>query len=242
MKKLIVFLITSFIFINLSAQNNSLEWIRGNWKGTGFQTNNNSTWNIILDFEYPDNILEIRYPSLNCGGNWKLLSNEGSKAEFVEIITDGKTNCIDGSKIVITYIDEEHIQVSWFSKYIKGVDAYAALSRTKPVWLNGMWTGKGFQPNMKDVWSVKFTYNEKGNSAIIKYPSLGCEGEWEMIENRGNQVVFIEKINIGKSKCVDGSKIIVSKIDNNYINVTWVSSQISGVDAYATLTKDTGIK
>ena len=166
-----------------------------------------------------------------------MLNVSGDRAEFVEIITEGKTNCIDGSRIVISKIDDSYIHVSWFSKNIQGVDAYAVLSRSVPAWLKGSWTGLAYQTDNKSTWFVNFVYNEKGNFAKIVYPSLNCSGNWIVEEMKGDKVIFKEIIVSGKPYCIDGSKIVVSKIDDNYISVAWFSSYIDGVDAYATLRK-----
>jgi len=229
---LLIYVFTSF------SQIKSPDWLRGNWYGNGFQTDNNAFWPIEVQFDNSDEVIKITYPSLNCGGNWKLISVDGNKADFVEMISEGKTNCIDGSRIVLSRINEENIHVTWFSPHISGADAFAVISRKKPEWLNGKWDGRGFQPQGgKSLWSVNFSYNSKTDEAQVSYPSLACSGNWKMVSNEANRVIFKEVITIGKESCIDGSEIIVHKIDDKFISVTWLSANKKQPDAFSTLEK-----
>jgi hypothetical protein len=64
------------------SKSNSTAWIKGTWEGTGYQTDDRSTWAILL--KAGEKGFAIDYPSLNCGGRWKLISLTASRARFRE--------------------------------------------------------------------------------------------------------------------------------------------------------------
>ena len=234
--KIQLFLLIIFISSSIYAQNNSIEWINGSWEGIGYQTNNQHRWSV--KFEYDKNSKEaiISYPSLECSGVWEFVSMEKNKAVFTEKITKGKSNCITGSKIVVNKINEEYIAVSWFSEYIEGVDAYAALRKNSlPKWLEGKWTGVGYQPVGNSTWEVELNYSMTEEYAEINYPSLKCSGKWKLTFSNNNRAEFIEQITEGTDKCVELSRIVVTKIDDEYIQVSWFSQHFEGMDAIVTL-------
>ena len=238
MKKLTLLLGILFLFISSSifAQNNSIEWLNGSWEGIGYQTNNQHRWSV--EFEYDKNSQEatISYPSLQCSGVWEFVSMEKNKAVFTEKITKGKSNCIDGSKIVINKINEEYIGISWFSQYIEGVDAYAALKiNSLPKWLEGKWTGVGYQPVGNSTWDIELNYSMTEKFTDINYPSLKCSGKWALTFSNNNRAEFIEQITEGTDRCVELSRIVVTKIDDEYVQVSWFSEHFEGIDAVVTL-------
>lgn len=98
------------------AKEPDMSWIQGEWAGTGFQTDTPevSTWTISFYADLKNNAYSISYPSLNCSGEWKLITGDAQKALFKETITDGLEYCMDGGKIIITKVDENHISYSYF--------------------------------------------------------------------------------------------------------------------------------
>src|SRR3989442_1766691 len=66
----------------LSAQTKSKNWIKGTWEGTGYQTDDQSTWTMRLIAR--GRRFSIEYPSLNCGGRWQLVSLNSYRAQFRE--------------------------------------------------------------------------------------------------------------------------------------------------------------
>lgn len=77
-------------------------WLHGNWEGTGYQTDDNSTWPMRLTItKGPRRTFLIEYPSLNCGGRWKLLSASRSSARFREVLDHGQDKCTDKGVVVI---------------------------------------------------------------------------------------------------------------------------------------------
>ena len=78
-------------------------WLRGVWEGTGYQTDDDSTWTMKLTVTRTrrGRVYSIDYPSLNCGGRWKLLSMNRNVARFRELISRGQDKCTNNGLVVI---------------------------------------------------------------------------------------------------------------------------------------------
>ncbi len=100
-------------------------WLRGLWKGTGYQLNNRTTWSILFN----SNTHSVDYPSLACGGSWKLISSTANKAYFRETITYGKGFCLDQGKVVITKIDKKFITYSYFYPNDTTISSFSTLMK-----------------------------------------------------------------------------------------------------------------
>src|SRR3712207_2433192 len=74
-------------------------WLRGEWAGTGYQSDDDSTWAMRLTVSKNGYVVE--YPSLGCGGSWKLVSISGGRAVFRERITKGVEKCAPRGNVVI---------------------------------------------------------------------------------------------------------------------------------------------
>jgi hypothetical protein len=218
------------------SQLQSTAWLDGNWKGLGFQPGNGTTWQAKLSFSEALSEASIYYPGLKCSGSWDIMTIKNKQITFTEVITEGKQQCVNGSKIVVTALGETYIHVAWFSDYIEGVDAYAVLKRDIS-FLNGRWIGIGFQTNNGHTWQTVFEFNDSQKTANIYYPDLNCKGKWLFVGFDGVHAVFEEQITDGKNNCIDGSTIYVSRVDNDYINVAWNTNFIDDIDAYAVLKK-----
>src|SRR5712691_6233716 len=92
---LLVFVISSAVI----AQKKSSGWIRGSWDGTGYQNDDKSTWAMTLIAR--GRTFSINYPSLNCGGHWKLISINASRARFREVLDRGQDKCSDKGKVIV---------------------------------------------------------------------------------------------------------------------------------------------
>jgi len=109
-----------------------VQWLQGRWKGMGFQTDIESTWTIELNAYMEGGQVLIDYPSIPCGGVWKLKSADDCRAEFVEHITSGKNRCRDLGKLIITYIDANHVSYTYFATdgLTPVLNGYSTLVRT----------------------------------------------------------------------------------------------------------------
>lgn len=93
-----------------------LKWLEGEWLGTGYQLDaySNSTWPIELNINLDKKTCQINYPTLDCSGKWQLVNGNYHSATFMEKITEGKTKCYSGGKLVLTLVDENHLSYSFF--------------------------------------------------------------------------------------------------------------------------------
>ncbi|MCK5536944.1 MAG: hypothetical protein KAI79_08965 [Bacteroidales bacterium] len=115
-------------------------------------------------------------------------------------------------------------------------NSYSQHKNTK--WLDGKWVGVGFQPeaSSNNAWDICLNYNYSSKSIKITYPSFPCGGHWKLQEADKNKAVFIEYITTGKTKCQSNGKVIVTKIDDNFISVSYFYPGLAdGVVSFSTL-------
>lgn len=82
-------------------------WLRGEWAGTGYQTDTDNTWTMKLTAK--GRTYAVEYPSLECGGRWRLLSLTRSRAIFRETITRGTERCAQGGRVVINRLSPRQL-------------------------------------------------------------------------------------------------------------------------------------
>jgi hypothetical protein len=87
-------------------------WLRGEWAGTGFQTDSNDTWAMTLDARGRGYTVE--YPSLECGGRWTLLSLSRRRAVFRETIIKGADKCAQRGRFVVERLNSRQLGY-WYS-------------------------------------------------------------------------------------------------------------------------------
>lgn len=124
MKNIIIHLIVFITIIGTSCSTTKqvtslekqLKWLEGEWLGTGYQLDayGQSTWPIELDINLDKKTCQANYPSLSCSGKWQLIKGNHHSATFKEIITEGKTKCYNGGRLVLTLVDEHHLSYSFF--------------------------------------------------------------------------------------------------------------------------------
>ncbi len=128
MKKKRILTLLALFPLFLSAQTGP-EWMDGKWQGIGYQLNTQSTWSIDFWGRSAENEFSIQYPSLKCGGNWKLNAFDETQAWFKEEIEFEKMNCLDLGTIVITRINENHITFTYFNPISKALEAFSTLEK-----------------------------------------------------------------------------------------------------------------
>lgn len=103
-------------------------------------------------------------------------------------------------------------------------------------WLKGTWHGTGYQPIDGESWSVKL--QSDGKKMYIDYESLKCGGEWKLVKKTKKSAEFVEEISMGETSCDQGGQIIVHRIDERFISVSYFLPQlVDGVVATAVLDK-----
>lgn len=113
----------------VSAQTKSSSWIRGTWEGTGYQTDDKSTWTMVLKAQ--GRRFTIDYPSLSCGGRWKLISINASRARFRERLDHGADKCADRGTVTIQRINRNQLLFFYSYQGDKRITASAILNRKR---------------------------------------------------------------------------------------------------------------
>lgn len=112
-----------------AAQSKSNSWIKGIWEGTGYQTDDKSTWEMVL--KAGGKRYAIDYPSLSCGGRWKLISLSASRARFRERLDHGQDKCADSGNVLIQRLNRNQILFLYSNQGEKALTASAILNRKR---------------------------------------------------------------------------------------------------------------
>ncbi len=104
-------------------------WLRGEWAGTGYQTDSESTWPMVLTFRRGRYTAE--YPSLECAGRWRLLSVSGTRAVFRETITKGAEKCSPRGRVVIERLNARQLGYRYSHQGSEDYVASAILNRRR---------------------------------------------------------------------------------------------------------------
>ena len=104
-------------------------WLRGEWAGTGYQVDSESTWAMVLKFRRGRYTAE--YPSLECAGRWRLLSVNGTRAVFRETITAGAERCAPRGRVVIERLNARQLGYRYSYQGSKDYVASAILNRRR---------------------------------------------------------------------------------------------------------------
>ncbi|HVF57741.1 MAG TPA: hypothetical protein VM934_16430 [Pyrinomonadaceae bacterium] len=110
-------------------QGRSRAWLNGNWEGTGYQIDTDSTWTMRLRVR--GRRFSIEYPSLNCGGRWTLLGINSTRARFREKIASGRGECADKGNVVIEKLSGRQVAFRYSYPGTSEVSASAILNRKK---------------------------------------------------------------------------------------------------------------
>jgi hypothetical protein len=132
-------LLLAFIIFTVNAiavaPTKSHSWIRGVWDGTGYQIDDKSTWPMTLIAR--GRTFSINYPSLNCGGHWKLISINSSRARFREVLDHGQDKCSDKGNVLIQRLNRNQIAFLYSYRKTREISASAILNRRLDVSING---------------------------------------------------------------------------------------------------------
>ena len=104
-------------------------WLRGEWAGTGYQIDSESTWAMVLTFRRGWYTAE--YPSLECAGRWRLLSANRTRAVFRETITKGAEKCAPRGRVVIERLNARQLGYRYSYQGSKDYVASAILNRRR---------------------------------------------------------------------------------------------------------------
>lgn len=102
-------------------------WLRGEWMGTGYQVDTDSTWPMVLNFSRGRYTVE--YPSLECAARWRLLSVSRTRAVFRETVTKGVERCAQSGRIIIERLNARQLGYRYSYRGSKDFSASAILNR-----------------------------------------------------------------------------------------------------------------
>lgn len=115
------------IVISLSSCSSN-KWVYGTWTGIGKQVDN-ATWEVKLNVTENEEF-KIEYPSLSCGGSWKITGNSKSSSKsnstgktvrleliMLETIEFGTQNCDQGVEVRLSQTDDPNkIKATYYLK------------------------------------------------------------------------------------------------------------------------------
>ena len=102
-------------------------WLDGTWVGTAYQTNDNTTWTMRLDARRGKFTAE--YPSLDCGGEWRLVRLTRWRATLTEIITRNPDRCEPRGNVRLLRLGSGQILYLYSYKDSPKIIASAVLNR-----------------------------------------------------------------------------------------------------------------
>ncbi len=129
MLKFISALALSFSLAVTGFSQNKNAWIFGTWEGKGYQTDTDTTW--TMRFTIKGNKYLIEYPSLKCGGEWKLISINAKEARFRERINFGIDECTNNGLVIIQRLSHRQIIFLYKNQGAREVTASAVLNRER---------------------------------------------------------------------------------------------------------------
>lgn len=109
-------------------------WLSGTWIGIGYQTDDNSTWAMKLTITPPKNgrrKFSIDYPSLNCGGRWKLLKTSQHKLVFREQLSFGQERCANNGRVWLERVNRKQVLYWYSNQGTRQITASAVLNRQR---------------------------------------------------------------------------------------------------------------
>ncbi|MBC7929481.1 MAG: hypothetical protein H7Z38_02840 [Rubrivivax sp.] len=121
----LLFALTSVAF----PQSKGRTWLRGTWEGTGYQIDDNSTWTMSLKVSGRRFLIE--YPSLGCGGEWRLSSIGSRRARFRERLSHGVDVCSNEGTVVVERLSATQVVFLYYRKGERVVSSSAVLNKKR---------------------------------------------------------------------------------------------------------------
>jgi hypothetical protein len=113
----------------IEAQTKSQSWLRGTWEGTGYQIDDQIIW--PMRFIARGRRFSIEYPSLSCGGSWKLIYVNATEARFKERLTHGKETCTDNGNVTIRRLSNKQIVYLFSNSGTHDISASSILTKNR---------------------------------------------------------------------------------------------------------------
>ena len=141
-----------------------------------------------------------------------------------EPIYSNGTNFGEVQITIIAYATSDEIQNSINIRNSTGVDKTpieSKKSKTTRQGFYGKWSGY-IMSNLSGTTKVIITISSTGQSKML-FPTLRCESDLVIKSKDISYVSFKQILNYGSPRCVNGTKVLLEKIDDNKINVEQIS-------------------
>ena len=92
-------------------------------------------------------------------------------------------------------------------------------------WLDGTWIGIAYQVGTDDACKVVFKSEAIRQSFKVDYPSINCQGDWELIQSDDQKASFRQKIPHHSESCNQESLVVITKISDDYVTYSSFFSQ-----------------
>jgi len=191
-----------------------------------------------------DNICgSIDFRDLQCGGDLKYIGQKDNGFLFMEKLKYGR--CVEGCYIWMnsdgtqykefcanretgsgSLINEGEILQTIESEKKRDKDTNSQGIKEATSNFEGTWTGTGNQDNGSS-WTIKITITP--NHYLIEYPSISCGGELTLLEETPNLMKFKEKITYGRTNCIDGGIVEITKTSEHTAKYNWLHSRGTAV-------------
>jgi hypothetical protein len=102
-------------------------WLEGVWEGTAYQSNTRENWTLRLTAT--NQTYRVDYPTLSCGGEWKLLRMDKRTARFREKLNYGQGKCVDNVTVIIQRLNRRQVAYWYVEQHQTRVDGIAVLDR-----------------------------------------------------------------------------------------------------------------
>ena len=83
--------------------------------------------------------------------------------------------------------------------------------------LSGVWGGVGVQGGSS--WTVEVTFGDRG--ASIRYPSLQCGGELELISASATRLEYLERMTFGLGRCQSRGRVVLERTSDDNLRYNW---------------------
>jgi hypothetical protein len=122
------FILTIGFILCFSSAAFSQSWLYGKWEGEG-KERDGETW--TMEFEASKGIFLIKYPSLECSGEWRLVSFNKNTARFRENIKINRTDCEPTGNVTVKRLSRNRLLFNYSYNRSRKLDSSAILTRKK---------------------------------------------------------------------------------------------------------------
>jgi len=102
-------------------------------------------------------------------------------------------------------------------------------------WLEGVWTGEGYQTDTRTTWTVILTVRD--GTFAIEYPNIPCRGTWSLTNKNSRGASFVEFITHGTDRCVNNERVLIERVSDSEISCKFSHAGSRAVIATVVMSK-----